>query len=75
MVDTQRLSIVGFLVSDPQMLKYLEEQQTNMYKWILDGSIKIKMSVTDGMENAAEGLVGILKGDNFGKAVLKVAEL
>jgi NADPH-dependent curcumin reductase CurA len=33
------------------------------------------MTVTEGIENAAEGLVGMLEGKNFGKAVLKIADL
>jgi NADPH-dependent curcumin reductase CurA len=72
----KRLNIRGFLVFDPDMgPKYNEEHQKNMQKWIKDGSITVKMSVTDGIDNAAEGLVGMLKGENFGKAVLTIAEL
>jgi NADPH-dependent curcumin reductase CurA len=33
------------------------------------------MTVTKGIEKITEGLVGMLKGDNFGKAILTVAEL
>jgi NADPH-dependent curcumin reductase CurA len=32
------------------------------------------MSVTDGIDNAPEGFVGMLQGKNFGKAVLKIAD-
>ena len=46
-----------------------------MQRWIKDGEIKVQMSVTDGIDKSAEGLVGMLKGDNFGKAVLKIADL
>lgn len=35
----------------------------------------VRSSITDGIDNAAVGVVGILKGDNFGKAVLKIADL
>ena len=56
-------------------VKYNEKHQKNMQKWIKDGEIKIKMTVTDGIDRAAEGLVGMLKGENFGKAVLKIADL
>jgi NADPH-dependent curcumin reductase CurA len=45
-----------------------------MQKWIKNGEIVVKMHVTDGMDNAAEGLVDMLKGNNFGKAVLKLAD-
>jgi len=73
---SKRLTIRGFIVFDPDMgPKYTEEHQKNMQRWIKDGSITVKMSVTEGIENAAEGLVGMLKGDNFGKAILKIADL
>lgn len=61
---------------DPDMgPKYHDEHQKNMQRWIKDGSITVKMSVTEGIDNAAEGLVGMLEGKNFGKAVLKIADL
>ena len=34
-----------------------------------------KLSITKGIDNAVDGLLGMLKGDNFGKAVLTIAEL
>jgi NADPH-dependent curcumin reductase CurA len=72
----KRLTIRGFIVSDPDMgSKYYEEHQKNMQNWIKDGEIKVQMTVTDGIDCAAEGLVGMLKGENFGKAVLKIADL
>jgi NADPH-dependent curcumin reductase CurA len=55
--------------------KYTAEHQKNVQKWIKDGTFKAKLSVTEGIDNAAEGLVGMLKGDNFGKALLKIADL
>ncbi|TVY40519.1 NADP-dependent oxidoreductase [Lachnellula occidentalis] len=76
LVVARRLAIRGFIVSDKDMgPKYAEEHQKNLQKWIKDGEITIKMSVTEGIENSAEGLVGMLKGENFGKAVLKVSDL
>lgn len=55
--------------------KYQHEHQRNVQKWLKDGSIVAKLSVTEGIDNAAEGLVGMLKGENFGKAVLKIADV
>ncbi|TVY17044.1 NADP-dependent oxidoreductase RED1 [Lachnellula arida] len=76
LVVAKRLVIRGFIVYDEDMgPKYTEEHQRKMQKWIKDGEITIKMSVTEGIENSAEGLVGMLKGENFGKAVLKVSDL
>lgn len=76
LVVGKRITIRGFIVFDPDMgPKYAEEHQKNVQKWIHDGTFKAKMSVTDGIDHAAEGLLGMLKGENFGKAVLKVADL
>lgn len=55
--------------------KYRDEHQKNVQRWIKDGEIIAKMSVTEGIDNAAEGFVGLLKGQNFGKAVLKIADI
>jgi NADPH-dependent curcumin reductase CurA len=76
LVVAKRLTIRGFVVFDADMgVKYHEEHRNNMQRWIKDGEIKIRTAVTDGIDNAAEGLVGMLKGDNFGKAVLKISGL
>lgn len=66
----------GFLILDEDMgSAYKEEFEQNMTKWLQDGYIKGVMSVTDGMDAAATGLVGMLTGQNFGKAILKIADL
>ena len=63
----------GFLVGNKDFGPvYFEEHQNKVQEWLRDGKIQAKLSITEGIENAAEGLVGILKGENFGKAVLKV---
>ncbi len=63
----------GFLVGTKDFgLAYYEEHQQKVQRWLKDGSIKAKLSVTEGIAKAAEGLVGMLEGRNFGKAVLKV---
>ena len=68
-----RIKMQGFMVADPEMgPKYAEEHRENIMKWLAEGSLRAKIDVTDGMENAAEGFVGMLEGKNFGKAVLKV---
>lgn len=43
-----------------------------MQAWIHDGSVKSKLHVTEGIDNAPEGLIGVQTGANFGKAVLKI---
>lgn len=69
-----RLTMRGFLVFDPDFgPKYSKEHQEKVQRWIKEGTIKTKESVTKGMDNAPEGLVGMFHGKNFGKAVLEVA--
>ena len=55
--------------------KYTEEHQKNVQKWLHDGSFKAEMTVTEGIDNAGEGLLSLFEGKNFGKAVLEVSKL
>lgn len=72
----KRLKMQGFIVGDANMgPKYAREHQEKLQKWIADGSFKVKMSVTEGIDNAIDGFLGMLSGKNFGKAVLQIAEL
>ncbi|KAL2822309.1 hypothetical protein BDW59DRAFT_102572 [Aspergillus cavernicola] len=71
-VLTKRITMRGFIVGDAGMGdKYAKEHQENVQKWIKDGSFKSLTHETVGIDNAAEGLVGIFYGKNLGKAVLK----
>lgn len=71
-VLVKRIAMRGFIVFDPDMGPiHTKEHQKNVQKWIKDGSFKVLMHETEGIDNAAEGLVGIFYGKNKGKAVLK----
>ena len=73
---SKRLTLRGFIVFDADMgPKYSKEHQTNVSKWLSEGTFKAEQSVTYGIDNAIKGLLGLLKGDNFGKAVLQIEEL
>lgn len=75
-VVSKRLTIRGFIVSDANMGPlYIKQHNENVAKWLHDGSFKTLTDVTEGIDNAAEGLVGMLEGKNFGKAVLKIADV
>ncbi|KAL2837565.1 hypothetical protein BJY01DRAFT_258301 [Aspergillus pseudoustus] len=68
----KRLTLRGFIVSDADMgERYAEEHQRNLQAWIKEGSFKALTHEVEGIDNAADGLVGIFHGQNFGKAVLK----
>ncbi|KAE8410636.1 hypothetical protein BDV36DRAFT_302572 [Aspergillus pseudocaelatus] len=68
----KRITMRGFIVSDQNMgAIYTKEHQERVQKWIKEGSLKVLIHETDGIDNAADGLVGIFYGKNKGKAVLK----
>lgn len=72
LVVSKRITMRGFIVSDPGMGdKWAKEHTERVSQWIKDGSFKPKIAETVGIDNAAKGLVGIFRGENFGKAVLK----
>jgi len=76
MFISKRLQMRGFIVGDANMgPKYTVEHQKNVAKWISEGKFKAQQSVTVGIENAVKGLLGMLRGDNFGKAVLQIEEM
>lgn len=75
-VVAKRLTMRGFIVYDKDMgPRYIKERDEKVGKWLQDGSFKAKSSVTEGIDNGPDGFVGMLQGKNFGKAVLKIADL
>ena len=75
-VVAKRINMRGFIVADADMgPKHYMEHQQKLQQWLADGSFKAKLSVTEGIDNGVEGFLGMLKGDNFGKAVLQIADL
>ena len=42
--------------------------------WVEEGRIKYRESIGEGLENAPEYFRGMLKGKNFGKQLIKIAE-
>ncbi len=69
---TKRLRIQGFLVYDfaDQESMFLGE----IGPLVKSGAIKHREDVTDGLENAPAAFMAMLKGGNFGKTLIRVAE-
>ncbi|OAA32957.1 NADP-dependent leukotriene B4 12-hydroxydehydrogenase [Moelleriella libera RCEF 2490] len=73
LIVPRQLTMQGFIVSSPDFgPAYYKEHQEKVQAWLADGSLRVKMSFTEGIDHAAEGLVGIFEGKNFGKAVLRI---
>lgn len=43
-----------------------------MRKWTAEGKLKYRETVTQGFENLPQAFIGMLQGQNFGKAIVKV---
>jgi len=46
--------------------------QADAAGWLREGSLRHREDVVEGLENAPEALIGLLKGKNFGKLLVKV---
>ena len=72
-VVSKRLTFRGFIVSDPDFaVKEKAEFPEKIGHWLKDGTFDAQLHETLGIEKSAEGFLGMLKGDNFGKAILKI---
>src|SRR5499427_3489725 len=69
-VLTKRLTIRGFIVSD--FAARHGDFLRDMSSWVREGRVKYKEFVTDGLENAPAAFMGLLKGANFGKQLVRV---
>lgn len=75
-VVTKRLTMRGFIVSDANMGPvYIKARDENVSKWLHEGKFKAKFTVTEGIEAGPEGFVGMLQGRNFGKAIMRIADV
>ena len=72
-IVSKQLHIHGFIVTDLQS-KYQREFYSSFVGRIGHGEIKYKEHVVRGLENAGEALLDVLKGGNFGKSVVIVAD-
>jgi len=69
----KRLTLKGFNVVDH--LHRLPEFHTDMGKWIADGHIKWQETIAEGIENAPQAFIGLFKGENFGKMIVKIGDV
>jgi len=65
-----RLKVQGMIVFD-WLQRYPEANQA-LLALVLGGKLKYRESVVQGIENAPKGLIGLLKGENFGKQLVKL---
>ncbi|MGC1214330.1 MAG: NADP-dependent oxidoreductase [Micromonospora sp.] len=66
----KRLTLRGFLVGDHGHLR--DQFIQDMSGWLRDGKISYDETVVDGIENAPEAFLGLLRGQNLGKMLVRV---
>jgi len=74
-IVSKRIKLQGFIVGDPDFAKYAGEHRENVSRWLKDGEIVVKETVTESVDGAAAGFVGMLKGQNLGKGKLLLLRL
>ncbi|MEU0048331.1 NADP-dependent oxidoreductase [Streptomyces sp. NPDC006184] len=62
--------IEGFLVGDHYDLQPQFVQEVG--PWVASGALKYRETVVEGIENNLEAFLGVLRGDNIGKMVVKL---
>jgi NADPH-dependent curcumin reductase len=67
---TKRLMFRGFIVTDfaAQHADFLRD----MSQWVREGNVNYKEFVTEGLDGAPAAFMGLLKGANFGKQLVRV---
>jgi len=67
----KQLTVRGFIIFNDFVHLYPEFAKA-MSAWIEAGKIHYREEIIDGLENAPRALFGLLKGENFGKRVIRV---
>jgi NADPH-dependent curcumin reductase CurA len=68
----KRAKVQGFLVSD--YAPRFKEAARHLAEWVRAGQIKYREDIVDGLENTPRAFLGILRGQNIGKQLVKVSE-
>jgi hypothetical protein len=68
---TKRLTIRGFIVWDFAHLQ--DDFLREVAGWISSGRIKYREDIVEGLDSAPQAFIGLLKGRNFGKLLVRVS--
>jgi len=67
----KRLKVQGFLVFD--YADRYQEGLNQLTSWVQSGRLKYRHNIAEGIENAPKAFIGMLKGENIGKQLVKLA--
>ena len=65
-----RIQLKGFIVFDyfPRIAEFYAE----MGPWVANGTVKSRETVVDGLENMPDAFLGLFKGENTGKMLIRL---
>ena len=66
----RRVTIRGFIVRDHEDLR--PEFEQTVAGWLRSGQVEALQTVTDGLDHAVDAFLGMLKGGNIGKALVRL---
>jgi NADPH-dependent curcumin reductase CurA len=67
---SNRVTVRGFIVSDH--VDRLPAFLADMAGWVREGRIKYREDVVEGLDQAPRAFIGLLRGENLGKMLVKV---
>jgi len=69
-VIAARIRLKGFIVFDyfPRMAEFYAE----MGPWVANGTVRSRETVVEGLENTPDAFLGLFKGENTGKMLVKL---
>jgi len=70
MLLINRVTVRGFIVSD--YMDRADQALAELAGWVKEGKIKYRETIANGIENAPRAFIGLLKGENVGKQLVKL---
>ena len=69
-IISARIALKGFIVFDyfPRMTEFYRD----MGQWLASGAVKSQETVVDGLEKAPDAFLGLFKGENIGKMLVRL---
>lgn len=71
-LNIHKARMEGFLVF--QFADRHEEGRQRIARWIKEGKMKYREDVVEGIENAPSAFIGMMRGENFGKLLVKISD-
>lgn len=68
----KRLTIKGFIYTDPDLMALEGEFRARVGQWLRDGHLRYREDIVDGLEAAPAAFLGLFSGANFGKLLVRV---